>query len=750
MDRLIPGKARVYRKNGHYLLLVCLVIISLLPAARKAAAAVQASANYAQTSDIVSGGGGAMASANYSLGSAAGQSTAIGISASSSYNNSPGFFHEVTPLDAPVATAATNAGSEGFSANWTAVPDANGYRLDVATDPSFSNMVSGYADLDAGTATTWPVSLTVAEGTAYYYRVRAYEGTLTSGDSNTIDVTPLPVVTGVASPPTEGTVSCTSPVVSGSSTACDITPDTGYHVVSVTGCGGTWSGTSPYTTGAVTGNCTVTATFAINQYSVSASAGSNGSLSSSTPSPAAVDYGFTASFTFDANTGYHITGISDTCGSATYSNSSNSVTSYTFTTANISGNCAVTATFAINQYSVSASTGSGGSLNSSTPSPAAVDYGSTASFTFDADTGYHIGSISGCGVNYSNPSQSVTTYSVTTSAVTAGCTVSATFIINRYSVSASAGSNGSLSSSTPVTVDYGSTASFTFNADAHYHITGISDTCGSATYSNSSNSVTSYTFTTANISGDCAVTATFGLNQYTLTFNTDGQGILIGATTQAIPYGGNATVVTALAGSGYVFINWTGTGSFVTTTDDPLSNIINVTSDMTITAHFGALYTVTMNVFNGVISCSPTTVAAGGSSSCTFTANAGFYPADITDNLTDVSGPVSPYDILSINENHDITLQCNEYFVQRQVGTTVYAPYLTIQSAVNDISAGSEALAVKATQLSENVLMDKPAFIVLDGGYNTDFTDNTGGFTTVSGSLTISDGTVDISNIIIR
>ncbi|MCX6879949.1 MAG: hypothetical protein NTW21_40035 [Verrucomicrobia bacterium] len=53
------------------------------------------------------------------------------------------------------------------------------------------------------------------------------------------------------------------------SVAFTITPDTGYHIVSVTGCGGTLVGTT-YTTGPITAAGTVTATFAINQEVVTA------------------------------------------------------------------------------------------------------------------------------------------------------------------------------------------------------------------------------------------------------------------------------------------------------------------------------------------------------------------------------------------------------------------------------------------------------------------------------------------------
>ncbi len=49
-------------------------------------------------------------------------------------------------------------------------------------------------------------------------------------------------------------------VEEGNTTAFTITPDTGFSLNSVTGCGGTLTGDT-YTTAAITGDCTVTATF---------------------------------------------------------------------------------------------------------------------------------------------------------------------------------------------------------------------------------------------------------------------------------------------------------------------------------------------------------------------------------------------------------------------------------------------------------------------------------------------------------
>jgi phosphodiesterase/alkaline phosphatase D-like protein len=79
------------------------------------------------------------------------------------------------------------------------VSGASGYRLDVSTNSSFSTYLTGYQNLNVGNVTSRSVTGLNAS-TAYYYRVRAYNGGGTSGNSNTISVTTLtatgaPVVT---------------------------------------------------------------------------------------------------------------------------------------------------------------------------------------------------------------------------------------------------------------------------------------------------------------------------------------------------------------------------------------------------------------------------------------------------------------------------------------------------------------------------------------------------------------------------
>jgi phosphodiesterase/alkaline phosphatase D-like protein len=74
-----------------------------------------------------------------------------------------------------------------FTANWKHVGGATGYRLDVATDSSFVNYVSGYQNFDVGNVTSRDVTGLTAD-THYFYRVRAYNGNGTSPNSNVIKV----------------------------------------------------------------------------------------------------------------------------------------------------------------------------------------------------------------------------------------------------------------------------------------------------------------------------------------------------------------------------------------------------------------------------------------------------------------------------------------------------------------------------------------------------------------------------------
>ena len=93
----------------------------------------------------------------------------------------------------PVAGAATNISIAGFTANWSAISDATGYYLDIATDVSFLSLVPGYNALDVGNVTSEDI-LGLESGLTYYYRVRAYKASGESENSNIVSVTVLTTI----------------------------------------------------------------------------------------------------------------------------------------------------------------------------------------------------------------------------------------------------------------------------------------------------------------------------------------------------------------------------------------------------------------------------------------------------------------------------------------------------------------------------------------------------------------------------
>jgi gliding motility-associated-like protein len=113
--------------------------------------------------------------------------------------------HAAPEAPAPVATAATDIACTAFTANWSASANASGYRLDVASDVAFTNILPGYDDVDAGNVTSYPVT-GLTEGTDYYYRVRSYRNACPPSTASNIILAataPLPVLQTIVNPATD-------------------------------------------------------------------------------------------------------------------------------------------------------------------------------------------------------------------------------------------------------------------------------------------------------------------------------------------------------------------------------------------------------------------------------------------------------------------------------------------------------------------------------------------------------------------
>ena len=193
-------------------------------------------------------------------------------------------------------------------------------------------------------------------------------------------------------------------VQSGQTTTFTVTPDTAYSIASVTGCNGSLSGNT-YTTGAVTSACSVQASFSLNSYAVTATAGEGGSIS---PGSATVSHGATTSFTVTPQSGYSIANVTGCNGS---------LSGNTYTTGAITSTCSVSASFSQNSYTISAIGTAGGQI---TPGSLSVLHGQTAQFSVVPDDHYRIVEVSGCGGSLDNET-------FTTAAITATCTINASF-----------------------------------------------------------------------------------------------------------------------------------------------------------------------------------------------------------------------------------------------------------------------------------------------------------------------------------
>ena len=207
-----------------------------------------------------------------------------------------------------------------------------------------------------------------------------------------------------------------SSVASGATASFTVTPDAGYSIASVEGCDGTLAGNT-YTTGPVTADCTVTASFSLNSYTVSTSAGTGGSIA---PASSSVSHGATTDLTVTPDAGYTIASVEGCDGT---------LAGNTYTTGPVTADCTVTASFSLNSYTVSTSAGTGGSIS---PTSVTVNHGDTTNFTVVVDSGYVVDNISGCGITLlGNGNGTPNTYAYTTEAITGDCTVTVSFVADR-------------------------------------------------------------------------------------------------------------------------------------------------------------------------------------------------------------------------------------------------------------------------------------------------------------------------------
>lgn len=288
------------------------------------------------------------------------------------------------------------------------------------------------------------------------------------------------------------------------------TPDAGYKVsqVLINGVNNpTAVANREYTFNNVTGNHTIKAVFEIIKYTIAASAGAGGTIA---PSGAVeVEHGGSKVFTIVPNSGYLISSVKvdnepDPEAAA--------AGSYTFN--NITGNHTISAEFELIKYQITASAGAGGTISPS--GNVFVDHGRNQAFTFTPDEGFAIEKVFVDGVENA---LAAINGSYTFVNVTETHQINVVFLMAQFTITASAGTYGTINPSGAIGVARGDAKEFTITPDLGYV---ISEVLVDGVNNETAIAAGSYTF--YDIESDHTIAADFAFSQYVFTPAVAGSG----------------------------------------------------------------------------------------------------------------------------------------------------------------------------------------------------------------------------------
>ena len=180
-------------------------------------------------------------------------------------------------------------------------------------------------------------------------------------------------------------------------------------------------------------------------------------------------------------------------GTVNYSALSNSGISTRTGTLTVAGQSITITQSGISTYTITASTGSNGSISPS--GSVTVSSGGNQTFTITPATNYKVADVKVDGVS-KGP---ITSYTFTNA--TSSHSISATFAMPSYTITASAGSNGSISPKGTLTVTPGASKTFTIKANWFYQIADVK------VDGVSKGAITSYTF--SNVTSSHSISASF-------------------------------------------------------------------------------------------------------------------------------------------------------------------------------------------------------------------------------------------------
>jgi hypothetical protein len=327
--------------------------------------------------------------------------------------------------------------------------------------------------------------------TNYFFVVRAYDGDLESADSgevsfleassSTTDFTISATFTGNGSISPADTVT----VAEGADQSFTISPGADSYLTDVWVDGASVGALSTYTFTQVSQNHTISADFAYYTHSISASADTGGSISPA--GSVVVNHGNSQGYTITPDAGYQILDVMVDGVSV------GPLTSYTFD--QVVEDHTIQASFTLDTVTITASAGTNGTI-----SPAggvSVNYGGSQSFSITPYTGYQVADVLVDGLSVGPVS------SYTFDQAIEDHTIQASFFMDTVTITASTGTNGSISPAGSVNVSIGSGQTFAISPDSGYVVSDVLVDGASV------GAIDTYTF--SNVAADHTINAVFTL-----------------------------------------------------------------------------------------------------------------------------------------------------------------------------------------------------------------------------------------------
>ncbi|NOT33074.1 MAG: hypothetical protein HOP12_02775 [Candidatus Eisenbacteria bacterium] len=371
---------------------------------------------------------------------------------------------------------------------------AHGTVVQLTANPASG---SGFAGWSGDTATTAnPLSLTLV-------------------GARTLTATFSPLHTITASAGANGSISPSGavPVAEGTSPVFTMLPAAGYHVLDVLVDGVSVGAPTSYTFTNVAANHTISVSFEINSYTLDVTTIGSGSVVR-VPDRPLYTHATLIDLSATAITGWHLRAWSgDASGNANP------------LTVTMNANKAVTATFAPDTFVIAATAGGGGSIVPG--GNVQVTFGASPLFTITPNAGYHVLDVLVDGASVG----AVTSH--TFNNVTAPHTIAASFQINSYPITASAGPNGSIAPTGQVQVPHASAQAFTITPATGYHVLDV------LVDGVSVGAVTAYSFT--NVTEPHTIAASFAINIYSITASAGANGAIAPLGATAVPHGGSVS-----------------------------------------------------------------------------------------------------------------------------------------------------------------------------------------------------------------